>query len=419
MQSATLHAGAPKTATTRLDDALTDGLRTVYQPIVALDGGVVGYEALTRGPAGSELESPLALFAAARAEQRIPELDRACRAAAIKGARAAGLRRPATLFLNAEPEALEVPALGPIHDSTVAAGSDLQLCIEITERALTARPAQLLTAVDRLRREGFMIALDDVGVDPRSLALLPLLRPDIVKLDISLIHGHPSRRSGEVMNGVCAYAEQTGATILAEGVEEEPHLLAAQSLGASLAQGWYYGRPAPAPDVRPVTGRTCGLTIEPRRPVSSPVELVHDRRALKVGRKDVLLSVTRALEAKALELGGHAVVVSSFQHARHFTPATARRYAELARRSAFTAALGIGLGTEPAPGVRGISLDEDDSLVGEWDIAVLGPHYSGALVARDLGDTGPDRERRFAFALTFERALVADVAAALISRLPH
>lgn len=378
---------------------------------------MVGYEALTRGPAGSELESPLALFAAARAEHRVPELDRACRAAAVSGAQAAGLRRPATLFLNAEPEALEIPVHGPIREPGIAAGAELQLCIEITERALTARPAELLAAVDRLRREGFMIALDDVGVDPRSLALLPLLRPDIVKLDISLIHGHPSRRSGEVMNGVCAYAEQTGATILAEGVECESHLLAAQSLGASLAQGWYFGRPAQTPDVRAVTAQTRSLAIEPRMPVSSPVELVHFHRRVTVGRKDVLLSVTRALEAQALELGSHTVVVSNFQHAHHFTPATARRYTELARRSAFTAALGIGLGPEPAPGVRGISLDADDALVGEWDIAVLGPHYSAALVARDLGDAGPDHERRFAFVLTFERTLVADVAAALISRL--
>jgi EAL domain-containing protein (putative c-di-GMP-specific phosphodiesterase class I) len=418
VHSATLHAGAHTGTVGQLDEALTAGLRTVYQPIVSLaDGGVVGYEALTRGPAGGELESPLALFAAARAEQRVPELDRACRSAALSDALSAGLRQPATLFLNAEPEALEIPATGPIRESAIAAGADLQLCIELTERALTARPAELLAAVDRLRREGFMIALDDVGVDPRSLALLPLLRPDIVKLDISLIHGHPSRRSGEVMNGVCAYAEQTGATILAEGIERESHLIAAESLGASLAQGWYFGRPAPAAELRPVTGHARALAIQARPPVSSPVELVHEHRPFTVGRKDVLLSVTRALEAQALELGGHAVVISTFQHARHFTPGTARRYAELARRAAFTAALGIGLGPEPAPGVRGITLDAGDVLVGEWDIAVLGPHYAGALVARDLGDDGPDRERRFEFVLTFERTLVADVAAALISRL--
>jgi len=71
---------------------------------------------------------------------------------------------------------------------------------------------------------------------------------------------------------------------------------------------------------------------------------------------------------------------------------------------------------EPAPGVRGAYLAPDDILRHEWNLAVLGPHYAGALVARDLGDSGPDRDRRFEFALTFDRDLVVDVAAALIAR---
>ena len=50
------------------------------------------------------------------------------------------------------------------------------------------------------------------------------------------------------------------------------------------------------------------------------------------------------------------------------------------------------------------------------DIAVLGPHYAGALVARDLGDSGPDHQRRFAFVVTFDRELVTEVAAIFIAR---
>ncbi len=76
----------------------------------------------------------------------------------------------------------------------------------------------------------------------------------------------------------------------------------------------------------------------------------------------------------------------------------------------------------PAAGVRGANLSPDDELVREWDIAVLGPHYAGALVARDLGDTGPDHERRFEFVLTFDRQLVIEVATTLIARvsaIPH
>lgn len=409
----------PLRGTTRsaLDNALRAGVRAVYQPIVELQtGNVVGYEALARGPAGSELESPLALFAAARIAGRVAELDWACRLAAVQGALDAGLSAPAALFINAEPEVLAASPDPRGRELILAAAEKLQLCFEITERAMTLHPAELLATVERIRAAGFAIALDDVGADRRSLALLPILRPDIVKLDISLIHDHPSRSSGEVMNGVCAYAEQTGAAVVAEGIENEGHLLAARSLGATLAQGWHFGRPGPLPTRLHVVSATRRLGVTPRRPPRSPVALVHARRGVTVGRKDVLLSVSKALEAQALELGEHAIVVSTFQDVRYFTPPTVARYTRLGASAALVAALGVGMDAEPAVGVRGACLDPDDALRGEWDIAVLGPHYAGALVARDLGDGGPDRERRFEFVLTFDRELVIEVAATLISR---
>jgi EAL domain-containing protein (putative c-di-GMP-specific phosphodiesterase class I) len=396
--------------------ALERGIRSLYQPIVELASGrTVSYEALARGPEGSALESPLALFAAARDEDRLAELDCACRAAAVTGALNAGLRPPAALFVNAEPEALS-RAAGVPAELLEAIGDGLRIFVEITERALTERPAELLEAVDRLRAAGLGIALDDVGADERSLALLPLLRPDVVKLDISLIHAHPSRLSGDVMNGVCAYAEQTGAGIVAEGIEDERHLLAAESLGATLGQGWYFGRPVPLPSRPQVAELATSLRVPLRQAPTSPVALVHRHRSLRTGRKDVLLSASRALEAKALELGPHAVVAAAFQNARHFTPATLGRYGRLGARSALVAALGVGMGAQPAPGVHGADLAPDDILRHEWNLAVLGPHYAGALLARDLGDGGVDRDRRFEFVLTFDRDLVVDVAASLIAR---
>jgi DICT domain-containing protein len=151
---------------------------------------------------------------------------------------------------------------------------------------------------------------------------------------------------------------------------------------------------------------------------NSPVSLVHTRRDLRLGRKDILLRVTRALEAQALELGEHAVVAACFQDIRHFTPTRSRaRYEQLAARTSLTVVLGTGMPDSPGAAIRGANLLPDDELVGEWDIAVLGPHYAGALVARDLGDTGPDHERRFEFVLTFERQLVIEAAALLIARL--
>jgi EAL domain-containing protein (putative c-di-GMP-specific phosphodiesterase class I) len=364
----TSRATPDSTSEVDLDAVIAGGVRTLYQPIVDLDAETaVGYEALSRGPVGSPLESPAALFGAAHAQRRLGELDRACWGAALRRALRADLRPPTALFVNVEPEAMGIGLPGASTRILHEARERLNVFFEVTERSLTEYPAQLLDTVARMRRTGFGIALDDVGADRRSLALLPLLRPDVVKLDMSLIHGHPSRRSGEVMNGVCAYAEQTGAIILAEGIETEAHLLAARSMGATLAQGWYFGRPSPLPASR-LPADAGAVTPRPSSPLPSrsPVELVSARRGLKIGRKDILLSITRALEAKALLLGEHAVVAATFQHVRHFTPHTQVRYARLGAQTSLTVALAVGMPDPPAPGVRGADFAADDPVIGEW-----------------------------------------------------
>jgi DICT domain-containing protein len=111
------------------------------------------------------------------------------------------------------------------------------------------------------------------------------------------------------------------------------------------------------------------------------------------------------------------VILGAFEDVRHFTPATRRRYAELAERVAFVGALGRGIATVPAPGVRGAVLHPDDPVNGEWHVAVMAPHFCAALVAGDLGDTGPDPDRRFDYVLTYDRDLVSQIAAGLMGRM--
>src|SRR5688572_1414551 len=87
-----------------VDEAL---IRTVYQPIVELDSGrVAAYEALSRGPAGSPLEAPDRLFAAAAERTLTTELDWLCRASALQGALESGLGCSTRLFVNVEPSTL-------------------------------------------------------------------------------------------------------------------------------------------------------------------------------------------------------------------------------------------------------------------------------------------------------------------------
>ncbi len=319
---------------------------------------------------------------------------------------------PWILFVNCEPEVWEAGSV------LTDAAPWVRVVVELTERALTARPAELLHSIERVRQRGWGIALDDVGADPASLALIPLVRPDVIKLDLRLAQLAPTVGVAAVVTAVAAEAERSGALVLAEGIETAEHLLAARACGATLGQGWYFGRPAPLPV--PLKAPTATLQL-PTRPSArsndSAFAVVAARRPVQCGPKDLLIQMSKHLERQALASGESGVVISTFQDAGFFTPATRARYQELAERLTFVAALGAAMTGEPAPGVRGGVLMPGDPLLGEWDIAVLGPHFAGALVARDLGDTGPDRSRRFEVAITHDRSLVVDVATTLMSRI--
>jgi EAL domain-containing protein (putative c-di-GMP-specific phosphodiesterase class I) len=392
-------------------------LRPVFQPVVDLSRDeVIGYEAFARGPLGSRLERPDNLFAAARAANRTADLDWACRAAAARGALEGGLRPPLTLFLNVDQASLHRPVPPAFKELWTRAESRLRVVLDITEQALTDRPTELLWSVEWARDLGWGIALDDVGADPRSLAMLPFLRPDVIKLDLARLRPRPSLETADVVHAVAAEAERTGAVVVAEGVETPAGREAAEAMGASLAQGWLFGRPGPLP--RPLPDGIEPLPIRPRGwdvPVAfTPFDVLSAHRPVRRGTKRVLFSLTRALERRASAGGDAPVVLSAFQDERFYTPATNEIYEDLAGRAAFVAALGVGMGPSPGKGVRGAPLFARDPLRGEWVVAVVSPHFAAAVAARDLGDDEPDHDRRFDYAITHNRDLVLQVALGLM-----
>jgi hypothetical protein len=90
--------------------------------------------------------------------------------------------------------------------------------------------------------------LNDIGSAPSSLNMLSLVRPDVIKLDRSIVQGDTtSWPIAYVINAVFREAERTGSAVLAEAIETAEHLQAAISMGATLGQGFYLGRPGPPP----------------------------------------------------------------------------------------------------------------------------------------------------------------------------
>jgi EAL domain-containing protein (putative c-di-GMP-specific phosphodiesterase class I) len=396
-----------------LADVLARGLITSqYQPIVELGSdAVVAYESLARGPGDLGFSSPDALFGAAERQGLTTELDLACAQSGLRYA--ITLPTESTLFLNLEPATLAAHV-----DRFLAMNRGRHgLVVEITERAVAAEPAALMRAVDQLREAGISVAFDDVGANPDSLAFLPLIRPEVVKLDMGLLHDEPDALLGRTMAGVLAYAERSGAIVLAEGIETDRHLEQALTLGATHGQGWRFGHPAVLPanpaSAGALQARSAGDTV---RGVS-PFEIASAHGlSIRDGRKRTLLQISHQVEELARQLPD-SILLSAFQDARHFTPDTLRRYTVLAQSCALVGAFGAGLSSTPAPGVRGVALAEDDPLAGEWTVVVLGPQYAAALVAVDLQvGTGPDRE--FRFAVTHRRRIVEDLARHLAGRLP-
>ena len=398
-------------------------VRALYQPIVDLEtGAVLGYEALARGPAGTPLESPMALLAEARAGGRLREVDWHCRVAAMEGALAADMGSSLTLFINVAADCDDPMEVVPqAHDAIVErADRELRVVLEVTEQAIVDRPASLLRLVDWARSRSWGIALDDIGADPDSLAIMPFLEPDVVKLDLRLVHEQSSPDVGNLVSAVLAQAERTGAQIVAEGIETEAHKSTALALGATLGQGWLFGRPADLPDPMPVPPRAIELQrLPPDGSEVTPFSIVRAARPLRRGSKQLLVDLSSHLEEQAVSWHDNPVIISTFEPDEPLVEDFLDRYAELARQGSFVAVIGADLpprlrereGQRIEGGIQIASLEDGHRLAEEWSVIVVGPHYAGALVARRVDDDAYD------FAVTHDRRLAVEAGRSLLRRL--
>jgi EAL domain-containing protein (putative c-di-GMP-specific phosphodiesterase class I) len=378
-------------------------LRPVYQPVVDLrDGRVVGYEALTRGGPASRAELPEQLFAAARAEDVVADFDAACREAALRGFHAYGAG-PYALFLNADAEHLG-------EEGMPALASRQTLIVEVTERALVSRPAALLRALTRFREQGWGVAIDDVGADSRSLALMSLLYPDVIKLDLRLLRDRSERDLARIVTAVGADSERRQALVLAEGIDSEEQLAAAQGFGAALGQGYLLGRPGPLPESLPAPGRRLRLTASGGDPSGhSPFERVTNWRRPARGSRELAERAAALVTRQALALGEIAVVLAVYPDEAHASADELAMLRELAGSVAFVGAL-CAPAVVSELGVRTGSLDHDDTLRGDWTVAALGPSFAACFVAREAEDGV------YEFATSYDRDLVVESALGIMGR---
>jgi len=224
-------------------------LTTHYQPIVDMDrGSIMGYEALTRGPLDTAFEVPEALFACSDSLHLSSELDDLCRRQALLNAR--GFAPDKKLFLNSLPETLGTPGL--IERSLAAVLEEValrphHLVLEITERNAIEDFESFGRELERLRRIGFLVAIDDVGTGYSSLQTISEVPADFLKIDISLIKNlHQSLIKQDLVHSLLQVASRTRTRVIAEGIETAEEYQALRACGVRYGQGFYLARPAPA-----------------------------------------------------------------------------------------------------------------------------------------------------------------------------
>ncbi len=239
-----------------------------YQPIVSLKRRtIVGLEGLTRGlqPGSRHLISPMDLFHQAAIQGLQLDLDRLCRKKIMDGFRRIHACSPdLILSVNLDASILDQGVVGSGHLRQQVLEMGLKpenICIEIIESDVEDLKA-FQRFVQLHRSYGFLIALDDVGAGHSNLNRIPLIKPDILKIDRFLVQDiQDDFYKQEVLKSLVRMARHLGTLIIAEGVETQEEAVCLLDMDVDMIQGYYFSRPQ-RPDqleYEPVLTRIDGL----------------------------------------------------------------------------------------------------------------------------------------------------------------
>jgi EAL domain-containing protein (putative c-di-GMP-specific phosphodiesterase class I)/ActR/RegA family two-component response regulator len=282
-------AQSPAAAMASNIDALLEqgGSQVFVQPIywVASEPpALAGVELYTHGPAGTAYERPDVLFAYAREANRECLLDRYCVPRMLQAA--AQIPAPMRLAINVHASTLCSSPDFAQFLIEAAAGAEIEpgrITVEIVEHAPAWNQVELLQTLDRMRKHGIRIALDDIGLGRSNFQMMIDAHPDFFKLDRYFIRGcnHDPKRRAAIAS-IATLATELGAEVIAEGVCSEEELRALQPLGIGLAQGYIF---CPPKSLEP--GWANLATYDPVSPLPAPDEAekpsAPEEEALRLG----------------------------------------------------------------------------------------------------------------------------------------
>jgi len=234
-----------------LETILTPGqLAVEFQPIFEVETTprLFGLECLIRGPRGTNAERPAVLFDYVRRKRAEAATDRACVAAILPAAAALPSEPRLSLNVHACTLGRDVAFPQDLIDQASELGiHPSRLVVEIVEHAPPLDVPGFRRSLALLREAGVAIALDDVGLGQSNYKMILDVRPDIYKLDRYLVEGalgDPYRQV--ILDSLARMVRRLEARAVAEGVEDQNELVAVESAGIDLVQGFLFARPLDA-----------------------------------------------------------------------------------------------------------------------------------------------------------------------------
>ena len=221
---------------------------SLFQPIHDIvEDRVTGVEALSRGPAGSGLEDAERLFSLAEKAGLVVPLERLCRRRSLEEAAHAGWEK--LVFVNMSPAAVQDAEFldGKLVREVLELSLDpRQVVVEVTERTYAENQELFSGVLGELRKEGFRIAVDDLGSGYSNLSALADIHPEYLKFDHLFTKDiHRNRIKQDLLGAILSFAMKMDTQVIAEGIESVEELDALRRLGVPLGQGYYLGRPGP------------------------------------------------------------------------------------------------------------------------------------------------------------------------------
>ncbi|RXJ96485.1 EAL domain-containing protein [Malaciobacter molluscorum] len=223
-------------------------IEVFFQPIISIkEKKIFAFEALTRSfDKDDNFISPLKLFQEAKKENKIDILDNLVRQKAINKFREYyNQDNNLLLFLNFESSVIEEHMKNNLTFDFIKQVEKLQIkkcniVLEIKED--TIKDSILLKKFCQIHKKlGFTIAIDDFGTGYSSFDRLAIVKPDIVKIDRTLIDNIDSNYINDsILKSIVDICNKIGALTLAEGVERKEEILCCMKKHVDIYQGFYF-----------------------------------------------------------------------------------------------------------------------------------------------------------------------------------